>query len=45
MRGSNICLIGGPAKENEDHCGEAKFEELKVEKFPYLKKDRSPQIL
>lgn len=33
------------SKKNEGHEGEEKFEELRVENFPYLKKDTSPQIL
>ena len=39
-RGPNVCLLGVPAKENADHDGEEKSEELRVERFPHLKKIR-----
>lgn len=38
LRASNICLIGVPTKENEGPHSAEKFEELRVEIFPYLKK-------
>lgn len=45
LRGSNICLLGVPEKDSEGHDGEAKCVELRVENFPYIKKDMSLQIL